>query len=155
LSTVEDPEAVLSTSIDKNTIDEPRDGLFREGRLSLLVSKELGHRDEVERTHSRTVFDIGENKVDRLALGARDGNLDGALAFKANTATNTTTVAIITIRNFGEVRDGACGMIGAASVEYPVVLQGKALWSREGLIFARRRGDVTRDLVVDGDTHEV
>jgi len=86
------------------------------------MSKELRHRNEVERTYSRTVFDISENKIDRLAFRTRNRNLDRADAFKTNTTANTTVIAVITVRNIGEVRDGAGSVVSTASVEYPVVL---------------------------------
>jgi hypothetical protein len=63
------------------------------------MSKELRHRNEVERTYSRTVFDINENKIDRLAFKTRNRNLDRADAFKTNTAANTTVVTIVIVRN--------------------------------------------------------
>jgi hypothetical protein len=43
---------VLSTSINKNTINKLRNRLFYKGRLSLLMLKELGYRDKVKRTYS-------------------------------------------------------------------------------------------------------
>jgi hypothetical protein len=63
------------------------------------MSKELRHRNEVERTYSRIVFDISENKIDRLAFKTRNRNLDRADAFKTNTAANTTAVILVTVRN--------------------------------------------------------
>jgi len=63
------------------------------------MSKELRHRNKVKRTYSRTILNINENKVDRLAFKARNRNLNRADAFKTNTAVNTTAVTIVTVRN--------------------------------------------------------
>ena len=46
------------------------------------MSKELRHRNKVEKTYSRTIFNINENKVDRLAFKTKNKNLDRADAFK-------------------------------------------------------------------------
>ena len=97
--------------------------MFCKGRLSLLVSKELRYRDKVKRTYSRTIFNISENKVNSLALRTRNRNLNSTNTFKANTATNTTIVPIVTIYNVYKVRDGTSSIVSITSVKYLVILQ--------------------------------
>lgn len=86
------------------------------------MSKELRHRNKIEKTYSRTILNINENKVDRLAFKTKNKNLNRADAFKTNTAVNIIIIAVIIIRNIGEVRDGADNVINIINVEYLVVL---------------------------------
>jgi hypothetical protein len=86
------------------------------------MSKELRHRDKIKRTHGWTVLNISKNKVNSLTLRTRNRNLDNANTFKANTATNITTVPIVIIYNVYKVRDSTNSIVNITSVKYLVIL---------------------------------
>jgi len=82
----------------------------------------LRYRNKIEKTYNRTIFDINKNKINKLAFKTKNKNLNRADAFKTNTAVNIIIIAVIIIRNIGEVRDGADNVINIINVEYLVVL---------------------------------
>ena len=86
------------------------------------MSKELKYRNKVEKTYNRTVFDINENKINKLTFKTKNKNLNRADAFKTNTAVNIIIIAVIIIRNIREVKDGADNVINIINVEYLIVL---------------------------------
>ena len=82
----------------------------------------MRYRNKIEKTYNRTIFDINKNKINKLAFKTKNKNLNRADAFKTNTAVNIIIIAVIIIRNIGEVRDGADNVINIINVEYLVVL---------------------------------
>jgi hypothetical protein len=96
--------------------------VFYKGKLSLLILKELRHRDKVKRTYSRTILNISKNKVNSLALRTKNRNLNNINAFKANTTTNTTIVLIVIIYNIYKVRNNTSNIINITSVKYLIIL---------------------------------
>jgi hypothetical protein len=123
LNIVKDLETIFNISINKNIINILRNRVFYKGRLSLLILKELRHRDKVERTYNWTVFNINKNKVNSLAFKTKNRNLNSINAFKANIATNITIVLIVTIYNVYKVRNSANSIISITSVKYLIILQ--------------------------------
>jgi hypothetical protein len=87
------------TSINLNVTYYLRDRVFLENRATFLVCKELRHRDEIKGTYSRIVFNISKDESKGLAIRTRNRDFNYTNAFKADTATNTTTVAIVTMFN--------------------------------------------------------
>jgi hypothetical protein len=124
---VKDLEIMFSININKNIINILRNEVFYKGRLSLLILKELKHRDKVKRTYSRTILNINENKVNSLTLKTRNRNLNSINTFKMNIAINTTIVPIVTIYNVCKVRDSASSIVGITNIKYLVILQRQIL----------------------------
>jgi hypothetical protein len=60
------------TSINFNTINYLRDRFFYKDRVTLLILKELRHKDKIKRTYSQTVFNINKYKIKRVTLKARN-----------------------------------------------------------------------------------
>ena len=113
---------MLNTSINENIINILRDKVFYQSRLPLFILKELRYRDKIKRTYSQIILNIGENKVNSLALKTRNRNLNNINAFKINTTINTTIVLIVTIYNIYKVRDNTSNIINITSVKYLVIL---------------------------------
>ena len=85
------------------------------------MSKELRHRNEVERTYSRTVFNVNKVEINRLIIQAKNRNSHCSNALESHTAANTTTVAIVTIYNKREVTYNTNSIIYIASINNLII----------------------------------